>query len=193
MIASWRLLLALSLVWCCSSFRVPPSSWRNIRLRAAAAFGADDASNEKGKNGDKNNKNASGNDAIGNEEPIPPPLKMPRAMIKPSNDENEQASPPEQFDSGIGSKNKSSRRTIMSRAEAVAALSKEPGGMDSVKNNWKFGLCKHRIAFEATETIKRMRFKDNRLCFAMTDGKVWSNIYLFAHPSYNLAKTHYIN
>ena len=157
---------------CINSFRsVPPFSWRNIRLHAAPTDGADDTSNEKGKNGDKNSKNTSGNDAGGNEEPIPPPLKMPRAMIKPITDENEQSSPPEQFDSGIGSKNKSSRRSL-SRAAAEAALKMESGGVDSVKNNWKFGLCKHRIAFEATETIKRMRFKDNRLCFAMTDGKV---------------------
>ena len=131
------LLVALLSLACIYGFRSVPSSWRNIRLRAAAADGGDDASNEKGKNGDKNNKNTSGNDDKGNEEPLPP-LKMPRAMIKPSNEETEQrASPPEQFDSGIGSKNKSSRRP--SSRIAAEAASKESGGVDSVKNNWKVG------------------------------------------------------
>ena len=140
MTTTWRsklvLFLALTLV-CINSFRLPCSSWRTMRLLAAAADDGEDASNEKGKKADKNSKNTSGNDAVGNDDEPLPPLKMPRAMIKPNTDENEQASPPEQFDSGIGSKNKSSRRTTSSRAAAVAASSKEPGGVGSVKNNWK--------------------------------------------------------
>jgi len=115
-----------------------------MRLRAAA----DDESNEKGKNPDKNS-----NDAVGNEDEPLPPLKMPRAMIKPITDENEQASPPEQFDSGIGSKNKSSRRSTSSRAAALAASTKELGGIGSVKNNWKVSL--DLTSFSSTNTISQ--------------------------------------
>lgn len=27
-----------------------------------------------------------------------------------------------------------------------------------VTNNWRYGLCKHKVIFEATETVKKMRF-----------------------------------
>jgi hypothetical protein len=131
MLSVWRSKLLLLFAWylvCIHCFSVRHPIWRNIRLRAAAADDADNINNEKG-------KNTSGND---NEEE--PPLKMPRAMIKPTTDENLQSSPPEQFDSGIGSKNKPSRKSMSSRAAAVAASSKEPGGVGSVKNNWKVGI-----------------------------------------------------
>jgi hypothetical protein len=92
-------------------------------------------------------------------------------MIKSSEEDGrDTTSPPEIFDSGVGSKNRSGRKGG-SPGRAVADSSS--GGfatppMTTVEYNWKYGLCRHKIAFEATETIKRMRFKVLLLHHTMT-------------------------
>ena len=92
-------------------------------------------------------------------------------MIKSSEEDGKDTtSPPEIFDSGVGSKNRSGRKGTSPASRATTGGS---GGfatppMTTVEYNWKYGLCRHKIAFEATETIKRMRFKVLLLHHTMT-------------------------
>jgi hypothetical protein len=46
------------------------------------------------------------------------------------------------------------------------------GFVKAIDKNWKYGLCKHKVAFEATETIKKFRFHGDLMAFGMVDGHV---------------------
>ncbi|KAJ1436151.1 WD40-repeat-containing domain protein [Ochromonadaceae sp. CCMP2298] len=38
--------------------------------------------------------------------------------------------------------------------------------------NWRAGLCKHRVAFEASDTIRRLRFTGDLCAFGLLDGRL---------------------
>jgi len=47
------------------------------------------------------------------------------------------------------------------------------GGIRKVLDyNWRYGYCSHRVCFEGTEIIRRLRLKNGLLAFGMIDGRV---------------------
>lgn len=137
----------------------------SLLIRAAAAT-PNDAPNSGEPRNNASNDNINSNS---NKDDATDPPKLPRAMIKSSEEEGKDTTaPPEIFDTGVGSKNKPGRKSPSAGGRVGArdgsgsgsgvstSLSSAP---TTVSYNWKYGLCRHAIAFEAAETIKRMRFK----------------------------------
>ena len=125
-------------------------------LTRTAAATPNDASNsgEPRNNASNDNINSNSNDGGATDPP-----KLPRAMIKSSDEDGKDTTaPPEIFDTGVGSKNNPGKKSKSAggRAGMPTSLSSAP---TTVGYNWKYGLCRHSIAFEAAETIKTMRFK----------------------------------
>jgi len=91
--------------------------------------------------------------------------KLPRAMIKPSNDDDNStpSGPPQNFDSGISGRNSkasaaSQQRALLADLNAAARAAAGDKAA-SIERNWKYGLCRHHVVFKATEVVKRIRFK----------------------------------
>jgi len=91
--------------------------------------------------------------------------KLPRAMIKPSNDDDNStpSGPPQDFDSGISGRNSkasaaSQQRALLADLNAAARAAAGDKAA-SIERNWKYGLCRHHVVFKATEVVKRIRFK----------------------------------
>ena len=91
--------------------------------------------------------------------------KLPRAMIKPSNndDNSTPSGPPQDFDSGISGRNSkasaaSQQRALLADLNAAARAAAGDKAA-SIERNWKYGLCRHHVVFKATEVVKRIRFK----------------------------------